>query len=146
MDATTTLSNYTSGLAPAFIAGFGVQQAVEIFDSLVTWLSNWDPSDAKDTRKKKALLSCVSVIIATVLVVFGAGQIDVLKPFFDTTSYRWGLLSGIITVIFISAGTEGFNSLTKWMSYQKETAKVTAAQAKGASAGGAAAGLKIMPS
>lgn len=144
MDATTTMSNYISGLAPAFIAGFGVQQTVEIFDSLATWRGKWDPSEPDDMRKKKALLSCVSVVIATMLVAFGGGQIDVLKPFLSE-KYQSGLLGGVITVIFISGGTEGFNSLMKWLSYKKETAKATAAQAKG-SAGGAAEGLKIMPS
>lgn len=144
MDATTTMSGYISGLAPAFIAGFGVQQTIEVFDSVVSWKSKWNPSNQDDMLKKKALLSCMSVLTATVLVLFGGGQIDVLKPFLDA-KYQWGLFGGVITVIFISGGTEGFNSLMKWLSYKKETAKATAAQAKG-SPGSTATGLTIMPS
>lgn len=144
MQATTTLTDYIGGLAPAFIAGFGVQQTVEIVDSLITALGSWDPSKPEDVRNKKAILSFVSVIIAAVLTGLGGGNIDVLKPFIKE-GYQWGLFGGLITVIFISAGTEGFNSLMKWLSYKKEDAKATAAKAKG-DTGNTAAGLKTMPS
>lgn len=144
MEATTILTNYVGGLAPAFIAGFGVQQTVEVIDSLITWLGSWDPSKADDVRKKKAILSLVSVAIAAVLTGLGGGSIDVLKPFVKE-GYQWGLFGGLITVIFISGGTEGFNSLMKWLSYKKEDAKATAAKAK-SDTGNTAAGLKTMPS
>src|SRR5690349_4250763 len=50
------------------------------------------------------------------------GFIDVLKPFIRE-GYQWGLFGGVITVIFISGGTEGFNSLMKWLSYKKKVPK-----------------------
>ena len=144
MEATTTLTDYIGALAPAFIAGFGVQQTVEVIDSLITGLGSWDPSKQEDVRKKKAILSLVSVVIAAVLTALGGGNIDVLKPFIRE-GYQWGLFGGVITVIFISGGTEGFNSLMKWLSYKKEGAKAEAAKAKG-DTGSTAAGLKTMPS
>lgn len=140
----TTLTDYVGGLAPAFIAGFGVQQTIEVIDSLATWRWNWDPSNAGDMRMKKAILSLVSVIIAAVLTGLGGGNIDVLKPFIKE-GYQWGFFGGVVTVIFISGGTEGFNSLMKWLSYKKEDAKAAAAKAKG-DTGNTAAGLKTMPS
>lgn len=144
MEAASTITEYIGGLAPAFIAGFGVQQTVEVIDSLITGRGSWDPSNAGDVRKKKAILSVVSVIIAAVLTGLGGGNIDVLKPFIKE-GYQWGLFGGLVTVIFISGGTEGFNSLMKWLSYKKEDAKATAAKAKG-DTGNTAAGLKTMPS
>ena len=141
--STTTTTNYVTALAPAFIAGFGVQQLVEILDSLLTSRNKWDPSSAQDVRKKKAILSCVSVAIAMLLVWCGQGQIDVLKPFLGD-KYQWGLFGAFTTIIFISGGTEGFNSVMKWLNYKKEDAKATAAQSK--SANNAAPGLKMMPS
>jgi|SRR5215467_1725431 len=148
MDAATTaastITHYVAGLTPAFIAGFGVQQTVEVIDSLVSGWVKWDPSNPEDVRKKKAILSCVSVAIAAVLTGLGGGNIDVLKPFIKQ-GYQWGFFGGLISVIFISGGTEGFNTLMKWLSYKKEDAKATAAKNKG---GGASTTdcLKMMPS
>jgi hypothetical protein len=56
------------------------------------------------------------------------------------------LAEKIVSVAFISAGTEGFNSLMKWLSYKKEDAKATAAKNKGGTQTGDASSPKTAQS
>lgn len=114
-------TDYAQALAGPFIAGFAVQQGVEVFSSLIALRENID----SDVKKKKAWFSVASILLSTVAVV--GGGLDVLK-IFAPGSPTW--VSTFITIIFVSAGTEGFNSLLKWLGYKKEDAKATAAKNK----------------
>jgi len=78
-----------------------------------------------NTKWKKAMFSAFSVILAWIIVA--AAHLDVLKPFVQT-SPDW--VNRFTTIIFVSAGTEGFNSLLKWLSYKKDSAKASAAANK----------------
>jgi len=77
-----------------------------------------------NVKVKKAILSVVSVVLS-VIAVIGA-KLDVLKPFIAAPSG----IDTLVTIIFVSAGTEGFNSLLKWLSYKKDNAKASAAANK----------------
>ncbi len=140
---------YVTALGPAFAAGFAVQQFVEIIDSVVVWSGAWDPSKDGTVTKKKAALSLISLAIAAAVVLFDPDHFNVIKAI--------GVLgdkgvSIVISIAFISAGTEGFNSLLKWLTYKKEDAKATAAQNKGTAQGSTPAAdssrgsLHLMPS
>jgi hypothetical protein len=67
----------------------------------------------------------------------------VFNPGDDCPSPFW---HAVVTIIFISAGTEGFNSLLKWISYKKEDAKASAANTKQALGAKAPDAMKEMPS
>jgi hypothetical protein len=116
-------------LSPAFAAGFAVQQIVEIADSVVVWGGIWDPTNQSTIPSKKAILSLISVFIAALLVWLDPNDLDVLTAIGAKSTAV--LAERIVSVAFISAGTEGFNSLMKWLSYKKEDAKATAAQNRG---------------
>jgi hypothetical protein len=107
-------------LTVPFAAGFVVQRFLEVVDPLTSkFLGN--------PTTKKAVLAAVSLALGWAM----AAQIPIelfrtllkqagntaLTPGFDH------FLSGI----FISAGTEGFNSLTKFANYKKEASKADAA-------------------
>jgi len=96
-------------LGPAFAAGFAVQQLLEILDPLV---------DKIKADKKKLLLGIVSLVIGLALA-FGAG-LRVLHPLGVANADFW---DAIVTALIVSAGTEGFNSIMKFLGYTKEKRK-----------------------
>jgi len=122
-DATTSkTAEYVQALAAPFIAGFAVQQGVEIISSVACLYSKLDGN----VKAKKALFSIVALVLSWVMV--SSLKLDVLVPFLkDKQSTNMSIFA---TTIFVSAGTEGFNSLLKWLSYKKDAAKATAAAEK----------------
>jgi len=101
-------------LGPAFAAGFALQQLLEILDPFL------DKIDKIKTNKK-LFLGIVSLFIGMGLS-FGAG-LQVLQPLGVTNAGFWDM---IITGLIISAGTEGFNSITKFMGHTKEQSEADA--------------------
>lgn len=133
--------DYINALAPAFVAGFAVQQGVEVVSSLCAQaVKDWD----KNISKKKAILTLVSLSISAWIVTFA--NLDVLQVFVASKNCEAPFTHGLVTVIFISAGTEGFNSLLKWISYKKEDAKASAADTKQAVTAKAPNAMNQMPS
>jgi len=114
-------------LLPAFAAGFAVQQFLELVDPIYTGiLSMLAPSAGSNdgTRAKKVVFSIVSFLLGLWLAKH---NILVLKPLGIDISPRVDLL---VSAIFISAGTEGLNSLMKFAGYKKEQKKAEAATQK----------------
>jgi hypothetical protein len=119
--------DYGKALAAPFIAGFAVQQGVEVISSVLALIQSWDDS----VKVKKVTLSIISIVISWIIVANSG--LDVLQPFIQGEAGSF--THRLTTIIFVSAGTEGFNSLLKWLSYKKEDAKATAATNKQAAAG-----------
>jgi len=105
-------------LGPAFAAGFAVQQLLEILDGFVSIkkIGNAD---------KKVIFGIVSLLVGLVLA-FWAG-LRVLRPL----GYNNGdFFDAAVTALILSAGTEGFNSIMKFLGYAKEDKKSGAAEGK----------------
>ncbi|HTP09003.1 MAG TPA: hypothetical protein VMP08_12175 [Anaerolineae bacterium] len=102
-------------LGPAFAAGFAVQRLLEILDPLLDKVSF-----VKDN--KKMVLAIVSLIVGFALAI-GAG-LRVLRPLGVTST---DLVDIVITALIVSAGTEGFNSIMKFLGYAKEGKKADTA-------------------
>jgi len=114
----TTMEELIKALGPAFAAGFAIQRLMEILDPII------------DKKKffqdyKKAILGVVSLIVGLILA-FGIG-LRVLQPL-GVENARF--LDAIVTAFVISAGTEGFNSIMKFLGYAKEDKKVEASEKK----------------
>lgn len=106
-------------LTTPFAAGFVVQRFLEIVDPVTVKL-------IKDPNTKKIVLGFVSLAIGCVLA--GSVGIKIFHVLFSLTSDS-ALSNGLdyfFTGVFISAGTEGFNSLMKFANYKKEASKVDA--------------------
>jgi len=113
-------SQFVTAVGPAFVAGFGVQRLLEILDS-------WIGLDKKTTPEwRKAILSFASLVSGFILA-YGLG-IKVLTSVFGpgNTSEVYAALDLVLSALVISAGTEGFNSILKFLSYSKETKKADA--------------------
>ena len=107
-------------LLAAFAAGFSIQQLLEILDApLSLFLTN--------QSVKKTVLGVLSLILG--LLVASQGQIHIFQLLGVSAAFP-PALDTFLTAVFISAGTEGFNSLLKFANYKKEEAKTSAAAQK----------------
>ena len=109
---TTQLSDLIMALVPAFICGFAIQQFMEIF---VSPLLNLLPAPYQKKNVKKFIFGVLSLVIG-LIIAFGI-NLQILAALNLATDAFW---DKIITAIFISAGTTGFNSVMKFMEYSKE--------------------------
>jgi len=117
-------------LGPAFAAGFAVQQLLEILDPLLGPLTIKIIKKVKGVKfiqevDKKIILGIISLIFGFILTI-GAG-LRVLRPFMNA---RADFIDIIVTALIISAGTEGFNSIIKFLGYAKEHKKGEAGERK----------------
>lgn len=103
------MDTLVTALGPAFAAGFALQQLLEILDPLIEKIArDW----------KKTLLALVSLAFGLILA-FGAG-IRVLVHLGYAGIDLW---DAVITALIVSAGTEGINSIMKYLGYAKENKK-----------------------
>jgi len=107
-------------LVPAFAAGFAIQQFLELVDPIIVRFG------LKDSDKK-LVLGVLSLVIGALIVLFTPVRI------LDSLGYKIPLLDGAVTALFISGGTEGLNSIIKFLGYAKEKEKADAAEAKATS-------------
>jgi hypothetical protein len=105
-------------LGPAFAVGFAIQRLLEILDPALDKVKF-----IKDY--KKIILGVVSLIVGLALA-FGVG-LRVLQPLGVANA---DFLDAIVTALIVSAGTEGFNSIMKFLGYTKEDKKANAADKK----------------
>ncbi len=108
-----------TALGPVFVTGFAVQQLLEIIGPLLEKITS------NNEKRKKVYLSLLSLIVGMALS-FGAG-LHVLVAFNASTPY---IVDGIVSGLIISGGTEGINSIMKFLGYSKEKEKANAASAK----------------
>lgn len=103
--------NVVMAFAPAFAAGFALQQFIEIISPLFDLFKN----------HKKIIINLFSLIIGLILAF--AADFRVLKYLGAMNIDLW---DAGITGLIISAGTEGFNSIMKFLGYAKEKQKIEA--------------------
>jgi hypothetical protein len=104
-------------LTVPFVAGFIVQRFLEILDTCTT--SKLGPS------LKKFVMGLLSLALGWMLA--GVGHIAIFSALKWQMPYGWDIF---FSGIFISAGTEGFNSVMKFANYKKEASKADAASKK----------------
>lgn len=116
-------------LVPAFAAGFAVQQLLEIIDPLVERFVK------DDANQKKLVLGVISLIIGILLALLPWMRILVHLAQLQDVNFKSldgsaAVADVFITGLVISAGTEGFNSILKFLGYKKEEKKAEAAKEK----------------
>jgi len=111
------METLVKALGPAFAAGLAVQQLLEVLDPLIMKIIG--------TADKKLVLGIVAFLFGLVLA-FGTG-LHVLEPLGVANAGIWDT---VVTGLLISAGTEGINSVLKFLGYSKEKEKAEAGMAK----------------
>jgi hypothetical protein len=107
-------------LTVSFAAGFVVQRVVEILDTYTT-------AKIADPSRKKFAIGVVSLAFGCLLAFSLHLRMfhDLMQ--LDCDDAFMNLLDYFGTGIFISGGSEGFNSLLKFANYKKEASKADAA-------------------
>ena len=109
-----------TALAPVFAAGLGIQQLGEILSPLVDKIS---------PDYKKIILGLVSLTLGLVLAFqFDLHVLNLLRVVdLKVLADKHPSLDAIVTGLIISGGTEGVNSILKFLKYKKEDVKNEAA-------------------
>ncbi len=92
--------------------GFAVQRILELLDGLLSTLKN-----------KKIVCNVVSLITGLLLAIYG--NLHVLGSLSGATKVP-GWLDIVVTGLIVSGGTEGLNSVMKFLNYKKEEQKADA--------------------
>jgi hypothetical protein len=117
-----------TALAPVFAAGLGIQQLFEILSPLVDRIS---------ADNKRIILGLVSFTLGLVLAF--TAKLHVLQLLGVTPATGLDTIDAIVTGLIISGGTEGVNSILKFLKYKKENVKNEAASKSPLNAGAAGA-------
>ena len=104
-------ANYGAILASVSIAGFAIQQGLQIIDPLVILLARILPGNADEPTKKRHLMVLFSLACGIIASAIGNIRIGLSSCVF---------VDVLITALVLGAGTEGANSLQKYVSYAKE--------------------------
>jgi len=112
MPDSNSITNIATSLAPAFAAGFAVQQGLEILDQLTNLDKKMQPTT------KKGLAGIISLALG---IVFSLSGIHVLSALASQVT-PGSFVDIAVSALVISAGTEGFNSIMKFMGYKKDQA------------------------
>jgi hypothetical protein len=116
-------ADVVKALAPAFAAGFAIQRLFEILDKPLTGAAAKLQNRAGPSAKH-LMLNLTALAIGLVLS-FAAG-LQVLQPLGVDAEHlgpavaNARLLDGIVTGLIISGGTEGLNSIMKFLGYAKQ--------------------------
>ncbi|HEU4510650.1 MAG TPA: hypothetical protein VFR78_20640 [Pyrinomonadaceae bacterium] len=103
-------------LAPVFAASVAVQQILEAISVFVE--ERFGPT------RKKAILGVIGFLIGLGFASYF--DLNVMK--YLQAARSGGVVDKILTALMLSAGTEGVNSLVKFLKYLKEDKKATAAE------------------
>jgi len=109
-----------SDISIAMVVAFGIQQGIDVIDSLITGFGVIK-SDPTSVSYKKAILKIISLVVG-----FAAAQfmnVDVLRGLPSAPEF----LHKFITALALAGGTEGVNSVLKYAAYSKENKKNDAA-------------------
>src|SRR6266446_2228731 len=108
------METLVTALGPVFAAGLAIQQLLELLDSI--FLKKLLGDDYK-----KAVLGLLS-LVAGLGLAFGAG-LRVLELLGASAPWYWDEFT---TGLIISGGTQGINSILKFLGYAKEGKKADA--------------------
>jgi hypothetical protein len=99
-----------SVLAPVLAAGLAIQQFLEIFDKII---------NISDPDKKKRIYGAISLFLGLFIAFMAELQIFKALGLADINIY----LDYFVTGVIISGGTEGINSIMKFLGYTKNKVK-----------------------
>lgn len=110
------MDKLVTALGPVFVAGLAIQQLMEIVDPILDKVSG---------NYKRCVVGIISLIVGLGLA-FGL-ELHVLNLIGALREGQHVFLDTLITGVIISGGTEGVNSIVKFLKYSKEDKKNDAA-------------------
>jgi hypothetical protein len=97
------------GLGPVVVSGYAVQQMLELLDPVLGRLG----------QPKRVWYGAIALLLGLLLALLAGLRIFV--PLGVTTAPPW--LDSLVTGLVISAASDGFNSVNKYLAYMKAKEK-----------------------
>ena len=110
------MDKLVTALGPVFVAGLAIQQLMEILDPILDKVSG---------EFKRCVAGVISLVAGLGLAF--AVELHVLNLIGALKEGQHILVDTLITGVIISGGTEGVNSILKFLKYSKENKKNDAA-------------------
>lgn len=110
------MDKLVTALAPVFAAGLGIQQLGEILSPVLDKIS---------PNYKKIVMGLISLLLGLVLAF--VAKLHVLQPLGVAQTPGLEYVDAVVTGLIISGGSEGVNSILKFLKYKKEEVKNEAA-------------------
>jgi hypothetical protein len=110
------IATLVAALAPAFASGFALQRLLEILDPILDKI--------RSGEHKKVVLGLISFSSGLGLAAWP--RMRVLSHLVVTPEYVPQFVDYMVTALILSGGTEGFNSILKFLNYKKEETKAAA--------------------
>ena len=107
-----------TALAPVFAAGLGIQQLGEILSPLF---------DKIGSNYKKVVIGLISLVLGLVIAFVAKLHVLEVLGLPQAQGADLDFLDSLVTGLIISGGTEGINSILKFLKYKKEEVKTDAA-------------------
>ncbi|HOT07739.1 MAG: hypothetical protein A4E45_00651 [Methanosaeta sp. PtaB.Bin039] len=109
-------------LIPVIVACVAIQQLLEVADPVISRIVG--------EKDKKLALGLLSMLAGLVLAFVGG--LRILRPIWSANGLDIPMGAAdsgdaLVTALIVSAGTEGFNSVLKFLGYAKESKKSDAA-------------------
>lgn len=121
------MDNLISSFGPAFAAGLAIQQLLELADRFIDQFLKIVGSPLGIEIDKKLILGLISLIMGYIITV--GAELRVLQSL-GVVIEGGDFADVIVTALIISAGTESFNSILKFLGYVKEDKKVSTVKNK----------------
>lgn len=103
------VSSVTTAFAPAFAVGFAIQHLNELLSALPF-----------PDSSKKTIMGALSLTFGLAAAI--TLNISVLTPLMPGAQVN-GFMNNMVTALVISTGTEGINSIVKFLGYTKDQKK-----------------------
>jgi hypothetical protein len=97
------------GLGPVVVSGYAVQQLLELFDPIL----------GRVGQPKRVWYGAIALLVG--LLLSAVAGLRLFAPLGVESAPAW--LDSLVTALVISASSEGFNSVNKYLEYMKDKEK-----------------------
>lgn len=124
----------TKIIATVAIAGFGIQQVLELFKPWVSlevkkYVNSQRSSGSEEALSEAEVKKWSMAVLAFVMGVATVGITKISLLGFVEPTWKGGTGDLLVSALVLGAGTEGLNTLTKYLCYVKEGRKASLAPA-----------------
>jgi hypothetical protein len=121
------MTTIVTALAPAFAVGLGIQHLNELLDAVFSAMAG------ANTNRKKLFMGLSSLFFGgAATLLLNLHIVQLLTDAGSQPGVAFRVMDGAVTALIISTGTEGINSIVKFLGYAKDQKGAAVVQAAGA--------------
>jgi hypothetical protein len=121
------MTTIVTALAPAFAVGLGIQHLNELLDAVFSAMAG------ANANRKKLYMGLSSLFFGgAATLILNLHIVQLLTDAGSQPGAAFRVMDGAVTALIISTGTEGINSIVKFLGYAKDQKGAQVVQAAGA--------------